>query len=179
MALRLVGIRIWAFSLLSSECVHEHEIPLEKSIHWLTWLVSSFSDWLKWSEVAQSCPTLCDPTDCSLPGFSVHGIFQARVLKWVAFSFSRGSPPPSDQTRVSCMGGRCFTHWAQVCNIINTSENVLTDMLLLLLSLSCKLFLLVWLPLIAVKHSGVKWPVFRFWHFYSFSVLTLEKSFNS
>ena len=35
------------------------------------------------SEAAQSCPTLCDPMDCSLPGFSVHGIFQARVLEWV------------------------------------------------------------------------------------------------
>ena len=45
----------------------------------------------KESEVAQSCPTLCDPMDCSLPGFSVHGIFQARVLEWVAISFSRGS----------------------------------------------------------------------------------------
>ena len=43
------------------------------------------------SEVAQSCPTLCDPTDCSLPGFSIHGIFQARVLEWVAISFSRES----------------------------------------------------------------------------------------
>ena len=43
------------------------------------------------SEVAQSCPTLCDPMDCNLPGFSVHGIFQARVLEWVAISFSRGS----------------------------------------------------------------------------------------
>ena len=43
------------------------------------------------SEVAQSSPTLCDPMDCSLPGFSVHGIFQARVLEWVAISFSRGS----------------------------------------------------------------------------------------
>ena len=43
------------------------------------------------SEVAQLCPTLCNPMDCSLPGFSVHGIFQARVLEWVAISFSRGS----------------------------------------------------------------------------------------
>ena len=42
-------------------------------------------------KVAQSCPTLCDPMDCSLPGFSVHGIFQVRVLEWVAISFSRGS----------------------------------------------------------------------------------------
>ena len=44
------------------------------------------------SEVAQSCPTLCDPMDCSLPGFSIHGIFQARVLEWVAVPFSQGSP---------------------------------------------------------------------------------------
>ena len=41
-------------------------------------------------EVAQSCPTLCNPMDCSLPGSSVHGIFQARILEWVAISFSRG-----------------------------------------------------------------------------------------
>ena len=40
------------------------------------------------SEVAQSCPTLCDPMDCSLPGSSVHGIFQARVLGWGAIAFS-------------------------------------------------------------------------------------------
>ena len=42
------------------------------------------------SEVAQSCPTLSDPMDCSLPGSSVHGIFQARVLQWVAIAFSEG-----------------------------------------------------------------------------------------
>ena len=41
---------------------------------------------LKWSEVAQSCPTVCDPMDCSPPGSSVHGIFQARILEWVAIS---------------------------------------------------------------------------------------------
>ena len=39
-------------------------------------------------EIAQSCPTLCDPMDCSLPGSSVHGIFQARVLDWLAIAFS-------------------------------------------------------------------------------------------
>ena len=43
------------------------------------------------SEVAQSCPTLCDPMDCSPPGSSLHGILQARVLEWVAISFSRES----------------------------------------------------------------------------------------
>ena len=48
-----------------------------------------------------SCLTLCDPLDYSLPGFSVHGILQARILEWVAISFSRGSHQPRDQTRVS------------------------------------------------------------------------------
>ena len=41
--------------------------------------------------VAQSCPTLCDPMDCNLPGSSVHEILQARILEWVAISFSGGS----------------------------------------------------------------------------------------
>ena len=66
----------------------------------------------KWSEVAQSCLTLCDPMDCSLPGSSVHGIFQARVLEWVAISFSRVSSWSRDWTWVSCIVGRCFTIWA-------------------------------------------------------------------
>ena len=44
------------------------------------------------SEVAQSCPTLCDRMDCSLPGSSVHGIFQARVLEWGAIAFSANNP---------------------------------------------------------------------------------------
>ena len=46
------------------------------------------------SEVAQSSPTLCDPVDCNLSDSSVHGIFQARVLEWIAISFSRGSSRP-------------------------------------------------------------------------------------
>ena len=61
------------------------------------------------SGVAQSCPTLWDPTDRSLPGSSVHGIFQARVLEWVAISFSRGPSPTRDQTEVSRIAGRHFT----------------------------------------------------------------------
>ena len=48
------------------------------------------------SEVAQSRPTLCDPMDCSPPGSSVHGILQARMLEWVAISFSRRSSQPRD-----------------------------------------------------------------------------------
>ena len=52
-------------------------------------------------EVAQSCPTLCDPMDCSLPGSSVHGVFQARVLEWIAISFAKGSSQPRNRTQVS------------------------------------------------------------------------------
>ena len=61
------------------------------------------------SEVAQLCLTLCDPMDCSLSGSSIHGIFQARVLEWIAISFSRGSSLPRNQTWVSLIAGRCFT----------------------------------------------------------------------
>ena len=71
---------------------------------------------LKWtrmgeseSEVAQSCPTLWDHIDCSLPGSSVHGIFQAIVLEWIAISFSRGSSQPKARTRVSRIVDRRFT----------------------------------------------------------------------
>ena len=66
---------------------------------------------MKWSEVVQSCPTLCNPMDCSLLGSSVHGIFQARVLEWVAIPFSQGSSWPWDWTWVSCIAGRFFTVW--------------------------------------------------------------------
>ena len=64
------------------------------------------------SEVTELCPTLCDPMDCSLSGFSVHGIFQASVLEWIAISFSRGSSQPRNRTQVSRIAGRLFTVWA-------------------------------------------------------------------
>ena len=66
---------------------------------------------------AQLCPTLCDPMDCSPPGSYVHGTFQARMLEWVAISFSRGSSQPRDRTRVgiliscvSCIGKQILYH---------------------------------------------------------------------
>ena len=59
--------------------------------------------------VSQSCPTLCDPMDCSPPGSSAHGISQARILEWVAIPFSRGCTRPRDRTWVSCIAGRFFT----------------------------------------------------------------------
>ena len=58
-------------------------------------------------KVAQLCPTLCDPMD-----YIVYGIFQARILEWVAFPFSRGSSQPRDQTQVSCIARGFFTSWA-------------------------------------------------------------------
>ena len=63
-------------------------------------------------QLLQLCQTLCDPLDCSLPGSSVHGILQARILEWAAISFSRGSSQPRDQTWVSCIADRRFTIWA-------------------------------------------------------------------
>ena len=60
----------------------------------------------KWVSVAQLCPTLCDPVDCSTSGSSVHGILQARILGWVAIPFSRVSCQP-----ISCIVGRFFTMW--------------------------------------------------------------------
>ena len=68
------------------------------------------------SEVIQSCPTLCNPMGWSLPGSSVHGILQARVLEWVAISFSRGSSWPRDRTQVSCIVSRRYTIWATSIN---------------------------------------------------------------
>ena len=60
------------------------------------------------SEVAQSCPTQ-HPMDCSLPGSSVHEIFQARVLEWVAISFSRGSSGPRMELMSPALADRFFT----------------------------------------------------------------------
>ena len=65
--------------------------------------------------VAKSCPTLCDPVDCSSPGFSVHGILQGRKLGRVAMPSSRGSSWPRDRTPISCIswiGRRIVKHWA-------------------------------------------------------------------
>ena len=74
------------------------------------------------SEVAQLCPTLCDPMDCSLPGSSVHGIFQAIVLEWVAISFARESSRPTDWTRFSRIVDRCFTIWASMMLLISKCQ---------------------------------------------------------
>ena len=65
------------------------------------------------AKLLQLCSTLCNPMDYNLPGLSVHGILQARILarilEWVAMSSSRGIFPTQDRTQVSCIAGRFFT----------------------------------------------------------------------
>ena len=87
-------------------------ILIKKKCHRHQWFLAFKCERKKESEVAQSCATLCDPMDCNLPGSSVYGIFQVRVLEWVALSFSRGSSQPMDRIRVSLIAGRFFTTWA-------------------------------------------------------------------
>ena len=68
---------------------------------------------MKKVKVLVTQPTVCDPIDYNPPGFSVHGILQARILEWVAITFSRESSWPGDQTRVSCIGRQtlhCLSH---------------------------------------------------------------------
>ena len=65
-----------------------------------------------WWFSTKSCSDSWDPVDCSLLGSSVHGILQARILEWVAISFSRGSSRPRNRTRISCNAARFFTNWA-------------------------------------------------------------------
>ena len=68
--------------------------------------------WMHACSVAQSCLTLCDSMDYGLPGPSVHGIFQARILEWVAISSSRASFSPRDWTHISCISRRILYNWA-------------------------------------------------------------------
>ena len=78
---------------------------------WMTFIIALLPDCV----CAQSCLTLCDPMNCSRPGSSVQGIFQARILEWVAISFSRGSSQLRDWTHVSCVsyvGRQILYHWA-------------------------------------------------------------------
>ena len=78
---------------------------IDVTVYWIYELESE-------SEVTQSCLTLCDPMYCSLPGSSVHGIFQARILEWVPISFSWRSSQRRGWTRVSRIVGKRFTVWA-------------------------------------------------------------------
>ena len=96
----------------------------------------------------QSCRTLCDPMDCSLPGSSVHGIFHARILEWVAISFSRGSSQPRNQTQVSCFAGGFFTRLATRKAHVPSAKSL--PLLCILFSIHSPLF-----PCCTLYHSGL------------------------
>ena len=77
---------------------------------WIHWrLTLTLENICCCSLVAHSCPTLCDSMHCSAPGFSVHEVSQARILKWIAISYLRGSSQPGDWTLISCIGRWVFT----------------------------------------------------------------------
>ena len=78
-------------------------IPMDKGAWWATVHAAATA-----AKSLQSCLTLCDPMDCSPPHSSVHGIFQARILEWVAISSSQSR----DWNPVSCIAGGFFTTWA-------------------------------------------------------------------
>ena len=71
------------------------------------------------AKLLHSCPSFCDPSDCSLPGSFLNGIIQARILEWVAMSSSRGSSWPRDQTCVSCTDRWILYHWNTGGNYIS------------------------------------------------------------
>ena len=94
-------------------------LSLLKTIKWNWWGVRGeevFNFLLYMSELmfysSKSCPIPCDPMDCSLPGSSVPGILQGRILEWVAMPSSRGSSQPRVRTEVSHIAGGFFTIWA-------------------------------------------------------------------
>ena len=86
-----------------------------KTLYFLILPLMSLKDICVCANSFQLCPTLCDPMDCSLRSSSIHGILQARILEWVAISFSRGPSWPRDQIHiscVSCIGRWILYHWA-------------------------------------------------------------------
>ena len=101
------------FPVRASIMIFIQTIYLQYVFMLMLWMVIRFMEYRPLTYVyvlvAQLCPTLCDPMDYNLPGFSIHGIIQARILGQVAIPFSRGSSQPSDQNQVSCMAGRFIT----------------------------------------------------------------------
>ena len=93
-----------------SVLVHFNNEPSILREKWTSLILSVFRGifWYFFSlSITQSCLTLCNPMD-----YTVHGILQARILEWVAFSFSWGSSQPRDQTQVSRIADRFITNWA-------------------------------------------------------------------
>ena len=106
---------LWLVGIYGIQIIKYFEYyPLDRQTQNIIKWKDSGSRW-KWRTHVLSCYShvrLCNPMDCSPSGSSVHGIFQARILEWVAISFSRGSSWPRDQTHISCVScnaGQFFT----------------------------------------------------------------------
>ena len=117
------GIRSWIRATNVQSCSVAPDLPprnqptcnlQKRSVLFCT----SAGFWMQgWSSAKslQSCPTLCNPVDCSPPGSSVGGTLQARILEWAAISFSRGSSWPRNWTQVSFIAGKFFNIWCPRC----------------------------------------------------------------
>ena len=102
-------LEINPLSVVSFAIIFSHSEGCLFTLLIVSFAVQKLLSLVQFSSVTQSCLTLCDPVDCNLPGSSVHGIFQAMVLEWIAISFSRGSSQPRDRTQVSHIVDRRFT----------------------------------------------------------------------
>ena len=104
-------LKIWQVAICSTQicqCMWICSCSVTKSCLTVTpWTAACM-----WISCVFSCWRFCNPMDCSRPGSFVHGISQARILGWVAISFSKGSSQPRDWTGVSCIAGGFFTNWA-------------------------------------------------------------------
>ena len=85
-------------------------------------VTSTHSEWKEKVLATRSCLSHCNPLDCSPPGSYVHGILQARILGWLAISFSRGPSWPRGWTRFSRIAGRLFTARETPLMLINTNQ---------------------------------------------------------
>ena len=110
-----------SLSLTSSPCVSSHHLPSLDSFSVQILLFKRLPSCWIWEHLVtlcvhakwlQSCLTLCDLMGCGLPGSSVHGILQARIMELVAMSFSRGNSWPRDQTHISGIGRWILYHWS-------------------------------------------------------------------
>ena len=105
----------------------------ECRIHkWWHWISNPINDCCCcYCLVAKSCLTLCDPMDCSLPGFSLHGTSQARTVEQIAISFSRRSSQLRDQTHIciSCNGRRILYHWVTGEALLITTTRIMNKSL--------------------------------------------------
>ena len=103
---------MWCQELQQPPCDHEETVETPKDGRIKRKANRFLEDMTVLCLVTQLSPSLCDPMDCSPPGFSVHGILQVRILQWVVMPFSRGSSQSRDRTQVFHTAGGFFTIWA-------------------------------------------------------------------